>query len=112
MLTRRNLALGAGAMAIVACTQSQSRAEATETAKVTDINANIDWANLSDQDWKARLTDMEYRFYAMKARNVPSLARSMRIKSLALMPVQAVGYPSLPLTRNSIRVRVGRAFSM
>ena len=61
MLTRRNLALGAGAMAIVACTQSQSRAETTETAKVTDVNANIDWANLSDQDWKARLTDMEYR---------------------------------------------------
>ena len=29
-------------------------------AEKSDV-ANIDWANLSESDWKARLTDMEFR---------------------------------------------------
>jgi len=62
MLTRRKLALGAGALALAACTQAQGRSSATETkTKMTDTASNIDWANLSEQDWQQRLTDMEFR---------------------------------------------------
>lgn len=60
MLTRRDLALGAGAMTIAACTQTQNKAEASE-AKMTKTTSNTDWANLSEREWRERLTDMEFR---------------------------------------------------
>ena len=63
MLTRRKLGLSAGALALTACTQTPSNANAAETkpteAKMTD--SKIDWANLSEREWKERLTDMEFR---------------------------------------------------
>lgn len=61
MLTRRKLAMGAGALALAACTQAQGRTGVKETkTKMADTASNIDWANLSEQDWKDRLTDMEF----------------------------------------------------
>lgn len=60
MLTRRKLGLGAGALALAACSQTQSEANAAE-AKMVDKTSNTDWANLSEREWKERLTDMEFR---------------------------------------------------
>jgi len=60
MLTRRTLALGAGALTLAACMKAQGQNGVKET-KMTDTASNIDWANLSEQDWQQRLTDMEFR---------------------------------------------------
>jgi len=65
-ISRRNLGLGAAAIAITACAKTGASAEAkdvTET-KMTDKASNIDWANLSAQDWKQRLTEQE--FYVLR----------------------------------------------
>ena len=63
MLTRRQLGLSAGALALTACTQAATNAKAadgqTAEGKVMS-DSNIDWANLSESDWKSRLTDMEF----------------------------------------------------
>ncbi|WP_427452606.1 peptide-methionine (R)-S-oxide reductase MsrB [Litorimonas sp. WD9-15] len=60
MLTRRDLALGAGALTIAACTQTQNKAEAAETKTMTELS-NTDWANMSEREWQEQLTDMEFR---------------------------------------------------
>ena len=57
MLNRRELSIGACALTIAACTQTSSAKE----KDMTDGATNIDWDKLSETDWKARLTDMEFR---------------------------------------------------
>ena len=60
-LTRRELSLGAAALAFTACAKTGTTAEAKSVITETTLsNENIDWANLSEQDWKARLTEMEF----------------------------------------------------
>lgn len=62
-LTRRELSLGAAALALTACAKTGTAAEAssvTKEANVSQTPQNIDWASLSEQDWKARLTEMEF----------------------------------------------------
>jgi len=61
-LSRRSLGLGAAAIAITACARTGTNAEAQDVmeTKMTDKASNIDWANLSEQDWKQRLTPMEF----------------------------------------------------
>ena len=63
MLSRRTLGLSAGAFALTACTQAQTQAVAADGSGEGKVMAdkNIDWANLSEQDWQARLTDTEFR---------------------------------------------------
>ena len=62
MLTRRKLALGAGALALAACSQTQGKANAAE-AKMADKtpSSTTDWANLSEREWKEQLTGEEFR---------------------------------------------------
>lgn len=50
MLTRRQLSLGAAAFALTAC--AKSSAQVTET-KMSD---NTNWANLTEAEWKTRLS--------------------------------------------------------
>ena len=61
-LTRRKLGLSATALAVTgaltACAKTGTQAEAIEVAM--NEKTNIDWANLSEQDWKQRLTAMEF----------------------------------------------------
>ena len=67
-ISRRNLGLGAAAVALTACSKAGTEAHARVTVadnnltdKVMSDTANtIDWANLSKADWKQRLTDMEF----------------------------------------------------
>ncbi|MEP4050816.1 MAG: peptide-methionine (R)-S-oxide reductase MsrB [Litorimonas sp.] len=62
MLTRRKLGLTAGAFTLAACSQTQSNANTAEAAMTkTTPASNVDWANLSEREWKERLTDMEFR---------------------------------------------------
>lgn len=64
MLTRRELSyrltMGAGALALAACSQTTSTAESSE-GKIMTQTSNTDWANLSEREWKERLTDAEFR---------------------------------------------------
>ena len=65
-MTRRTLGLGACALAISACSQSSSQAVASEgvgtgkTQTGSKTLSDADWANLSEQDWQARLTEAEF----------------------------------------------------
>lgn len=61
MLTRRDLALGAGALTLAACTQTQNQAEASEGKMTETTTSNTDWANLSEREWQEQLTEMEFR---------------------------------------------------
>jgi len=55
-LSRRTLGLGACAFALSACTKSHTQAEAAEGKTLSDS----EWANLSEQEWRARLTAAEF----------------------------------------------------
>ena len=59
MLNRRTLGLSAGALALTACARAVTSAEATEGKIMSD--SQIDWANLSESEWKDRLTAEEFR---------------------------------------------------
>ncbi len=59
MLSRRTLGLGAAAIALTACTKTQIEAQATEVTL-----SDNDWATLSANDWKQRLTEKE--FYVLR----------------------------------------------
>ena len=59
-LSRRDLGLGAAAIALTACTKTGSTAEASEMKKMTETASNIDWANLSEREWEERLTAVEF----------------------------------------------------
>ena len=59
-LSRRDLGLGAAALALTACAKSGSNAEAAEMKKMTETTSNIDWANLSEREWEERLTAVEF----------------------------------------------------
>jgi len=59
-LSRRDLGLGAAALALTACAKSGSAAEAAEMKQMTETSSNIDWTNLSEREWEERLTPMEF----------------------------------------------------
>jgi len=55
--SRRQLGLGAAAIALTACAKTGNTAQ----AQVTEVAmSDTEWANLSEQDWKGRLTAMEF----------------------------------------------------
>ena len=63
-LSRRELGIGAAAISLAACTGTTTRADDMSAKKeltMTD-NAITDtaWANMSEADWQARLTDLEF----------------------------------------------------
>lgn len=62
-LSRRDLGFGAAAFSLAACTGTTTRAsEMMQTKNMAkDMKmSNTDWANMSEADWKAQLTDMEF----------------------------------------------------
>ena len=58
MLNRRTLGLSAGALALTACAKAVTSAEAKESKIMSD--SKTDWANLTESEWKDRLTDVEF----------------------------------------------------
>jgi len=59
-LSRRTLGLGACALAVSACTKSQTQAVALEGQTEGKTLTDAQWANLSEQEWKSRLTALEF----------------------------------------------------
>jgi len=61
MLSRRDLGLGTASLAIVACTNSRSNANAaTETVMNDTAMTDTQWANLTEAEWKERLTPIQF----------------------------------------------------
>ena len=58
--SRRDLGLGAAALALTACAKTGSEAKAAEVKAMTDKASNIDWAKLTEAEWEARLTPVEF----------------------------------------------------
>lgn len=67
----QTLALGGSALALAACgntssaqTPTASPSSERKTTVMTATDSNIDWANLSKEDWQNRLTEQE--FYVLR----------------------------------------------
>ena len=61
MLTRRQIGISAGAAALLAaCSRGGGEQSQTQEKQMSDQ----DWANLTEADWKARLTEQE--FYVLR----------------------------------------------
>ena len=58
--SRRDLGLGAAALALTACAKTGSEAKAAEVKTVTQTTSNIDWANFTEAEWEKRLTAVEF----------------------------------------------------
>ena len=60
-VSRRGFGLGAAALSLAACSATNTHADDMLAGDIKDMKmSNIDWATLSEADWKARLTDMEF----------------------------------------------------
>lgn len=60
-ITRRTLGLSTCALAISACSKTSSNASATEGQTIgTKTLSDSEWAAMSEQDWRARLTAVEF----------------------------------------------------
>lgn len=85
MLTRRELSyrltMGAGALALAACSQSTSNAEAAEGKTMTDVS-NTDWANLSEREWQEKLTAEEFRVLRKEGTERPFSSDLYEIKTV------------------------------
>ena len=68
MIGRREFTLAIGAASLVACTKSFAEKPHME-APMTDTN--IDWANLTEAEWKDRLTDMQFKVLRKEATERP-----------------------------------------
>ena len=64
MLNRRNLGLGAAALAITACAKTSSAQDTKMESKMSNAAGQTEWSNLTEAEWKERLTDQE--FYVLR----------------------------------------------
>jgi len=65
MLSRRELSLGAAALAITACAKTSNAQDKGMESKMTDsAMTDTQWSNLTESEWKDRLTEME--FYVLR----------------------------------------------
>lgn len=64
MLTRRMLGLSAAAAILVGCSRAKADTSTgsigDKESAVSEQNSNIDWANLTESEWKDRLTPQEF----------------------------------------------------
>ena len=61
-LSRRDLGVGAAALVVTACAKTGTDAQAQDAMemKMSDNASGIDWKNMSEREWKERLTPMEF----------------------------------------------------
>ncbi len=96
MLTRRRLGLSAGALALAACTKAQTQATAAEGKVMTDTTSagsNIDWAKLSETDWKSRLTAEKFRVLRKEGTERPFSSPLNNNKSVGTYACAGCGLP-------------------
>ncbi len=63
MIGRREFTLAIGAASLSACAQSKAQTPDVNASKETAMS-DSEWANISESEWKERLTDME--FYVLR----------------------------------------------
>ena len=119
-ISRRNLGLGAAAVALTACSKAGTEAHARVTVadnnltdKVMSDTANtIDWANLSKADWKQRLTDMEFHVLRKEGTERPWTSPFNDNKAAVHMFARVALYLYSNPKQNLTQVPDGQAFSM
>lgn len=82
MLTRRTLGLGAGALALSACSQTQRNANAAEVKMADKTSSKTDWANLTEREWSTRLTGEEFRVLRKEGTERPFSSDLYEIKTV------------------------------
>ena len=106
-LSRRSLGLSAAALALTACAKTGTEAQAQEAVtekKMTDNNNNIDWANLSEQDWKQRLTAMEFNVLRKEGTERPFTSPLNDVKATGTF---VCGGCALPLFKSEYKYNSG-----
>ena len=75
MIGRREFTLGIGAASLMACTKSYADKPNMEAPMAdtidTNVANNIDWANLTEADWRERLTSMQFKVLRKEATERP-----------------------------------------
>ena len=71
-MNRRNFALAGSALALAACAGEARSTPARKTAVMSaTTDTNIDWSNLSEREWRERLTDEEFRVLRKEGTEAP-----------------------------------------
>ena len=111
MFTRRQLGLSTAALALAACSKAQTQAiaaDGTSEGKVmsdhTSAVANVDWANLSEQEWKTRLTNDEFRVLRKEGTERPFTSELLENKAEG---VYACAGCKLPLFKSDTKYKSG-----
>ena len=93
--SRRTLGLSAAALALTACAKSGTTAEAQDAmeTKMTDNPTNIDWANLSEREWKERLTPMEFNVLRKEGTERPGTSELNDEKREGIFACKGCGLP-------------------
>ena len=72
MMNRRHFALAGSALALSACAGEVRSTSSRKTAVMSAAtDANIDWSNLSEREWRERLTDEEFRVLRKEGTEAP-----------------------------------------
>jgi len=74
---------------------------------MTDNPTNIDWANLSEREWKERLTPMEFNVLRKEGTERPGTSE---LNGEASLPAKAVDCRFLNQRINTTLAQAGRAF--
>ena len=131
-LSRRDLGLGVAAFTLTACVKTGTTAQAQDAAPhkaMEKIMSETDWANLSEADWKERLTTMEFSVLRREATERPGSSPLNREKrkgtfvcagcELPLFTSEqkyesGTGWPSFtqPIKENAIKYEKDVSFGM
>ena len=104
-LSRRRFALAGSALVLAACA-GESRSTSTRKTAVMSAttNANTDWANLSEREWRERLTDEEFRVLRKEGTEAPWTSPLNEVKAPGTF---ACAGCALPLFKTSMKFDSG-----
>ena len=104
-LSRRRFALAGSALVLAACA-GESRSTSTRKTAVMSAttDANTDWANLSEREWRERLTDEEFRVLRKEGTEAPWTSPLNEVKAPGTF---ACAGCALPLFKTSMKFDSG-----